>query len=82
MKIKSFAILTLLAASFAYVVPAMADDMTNTDQSSQSSQSNQAPQAMDQSSQQSGADNTAMPSNGSGESDQNTPDTATGDDDY
>lgn len=76
MKIKSFAMLAIsgfIAASMAYMTPALADDSTN-GQSMQAPADTQMP-------------NSSMPSNNDANSNNNnsddaTPDTATGDDDY
>ena len=83
MKMKSLAMVAmsgLLVASFAYVAPAMADDMNEG-----SGQSMQQPAPSDNSSMgsgmSSGGDSSSM-DNGSSSSDQGSPDTATGDDDY
>lgn len=76
MKMKSIAILTLLVASFAYIAPAIADDM-----SGDADQSMQQPDS-DNNMSNNPPSNSSAGSNGSGISDQNVPDTATGDDDY
>lgn len=90
MKIKSFALLAmtgLLAASCAYIAPAMADDTNNggaqaapSDQlSAPAEMSNSSPQTNDNMSMNMSADNN---SGGNNNTDQASPDTATGDDDY
>ena len=81
MKMKSFAALAmsgLLAASFAYVAPAMADDMSNSNGMSS------MPAPSDNGMPNSGNPTETSPSsmNNVGSSDEGTPDTATGDDDY
>ncbi|RDI42714.1 hypothetical protein [Aquicella lusitana] len=80
MKMKSFAMLAmsgLLAASVAYVAPAMADDSSDTNVGSLQS----APS--DSAMQNQGSSQNDMSANGSSSgSDEGTPDTATGDDDY
>lgn len=82
MKTKSLAMVAasaLLAASFAYIAPAIADDTTG--------QSTQAPSS-DASTPNSGSTDNTMNNNSTDNSsntsgtDQGTPDTATGDDDY
>ncbi len=89
MKMKSLAILAmsgvLLAASVAYVAPAMADDTSNAGQSMQQTPS-QAPSS-DNSMQNQGQDQSQSNTGSQGDmnnnsSDQGSPDTATGDDDY
>lgn len=83
MKIKSFAVLAmsgLLATSFAYVAPAMADDMSNSgSMQAPSDSSNMANNT------QGGVTPTDMSPNNMGNvgsTDEGSPDTATGDDDY
>ncbi len=82
MRMKSFAILAmtgLTAASLAYVAPAMADNGSSMQAPSSDSTSTQNGSGTSQGSDNSmGSDN----SSSSGSSDQGSPDTATGDDDY
>jgi hypothetical protein len=88
MKIKSFAILAmtgLLAASCAYIAPAMADDMNGGTQAAPSDQMapsdmSGSPQNNDNMGMNMSADNNSGTNNPSNE--QASPDTATGDDDY
>lgn len=96
MKMKSFAMLAmsgLLTASIAYVAPAMADDLTNSGQSMQApsdnstqNQNNAGSAPSDNMNNNTGTspnDNMNNNNNGSSNSsDQGSPDTATGDDDY
>lgn len=87
MKMKSFAMVAmsgLLAASFAYVAPAMADDAIDAGQSAQTgtdnTMQNQTPAAMP--SNNSAPTSADMNASGGGNADEGSPDTATGDDDY
>jgi len=96
MKMKSFAMLALLAASFAYIAPALADDsldtVSNTNQSMQtptiadnsSMQNNNGTQNSSDNNSQSSDNNSNSndTSNNSSNDEGNSPDTATGDDDY
>jgi hypothetical protein len=90
MKMKSFAMFAmtgLLAASCVYIAPAMADDMNNGGQPTQAAPSDQASVpsdmqnggAMSQGSDNTGGNNNSGSNNNT---DQASPDTATGDDDY
>ena len=90
MKMKSFAMIALsglLAASFTYVSPAMADD-ANTNSNGQSMQSapsdNGTPSQQGDSSSSSETTNNSNTgsSSNTGSTDEGSPDTATGDDDY
>lgn len=85
MKMKSFAMLVmpgLFAASLAYIAPAMADDMNSGSgqsmQQSAPSDNNSMGSGMSPTNDNSNSDN----SGNSGSTDQGSPDTATGDDDY
>ena len=93
MKMKSFAMLAvpgLLAISLAYTIPVMADDMNNGQSSMQaptapSDNSGQASSNVGSTNEMpSSGDNMNNNTNGSstGTTDQGSPDTATGDDDY
>ena len=93
MKIKSFAMLAmsgLVAASFAYIAPAMADDSSNmggtTDQSTQAAPSQSTPSDNNMQNQNNSGSSSDMNSGSSSSSstgsDEASPDTATGDDDY
>ncbi len=96
MNMKSFAIVAvsgLLAASLAYVAPAMADDMSNNGTTMQAPADNSNPggagasQGGDNNMGNNGgtggsSDQGATGSSGNNNSDQGSPDTATGDDDY
>lgn len=81
MKMKSFAALAisgLLAISFAYAAPAMADDMSNNNGMS----SMPAPSDNDMPTSGNPTDTSAATNSNIGSTDEGTPDTATGDDDY
>lgn len=83
MKMKSFAMLALVAlltASFAYIAPALADDVTNNGQTMEPPTDNGAENDMNQNNNL--GDGMNNPSSNSASSDTGMPDTATGDDDY
>lgn len=86
MKMKSLAMLAIsgaLAASFAYVAPAMADDTSNNGQSMQAPSDNGMQNNSSQNTGSSPSDNSMNNnSNSTSGSDEGSPDTATGDDDY
>ena len=89
MKMKSFAMLAVsgfLAASCAYIAPAMADDMSDNGQQMQAAPSDMQSGAGDNMSSNNnlamGSSNSMSSGNSSGGTDQASPDTATGDDDY
>jgi hypothetical protein len=96
MKMKSFAVLALsglLTASFVYVAPAMAQDMNNNGSTMQAPSDNTGNSSAAGMSQGNGSEQGAASatdqngtngSNGTnpGSTDQGSPDTATGDDDY
>jgi hypothetical protein len=85
MKMKSLAMLAmsgLLAASFAYVAPAMADDMSNSGQSTQAPSDNTQNNVGATPSDNSMGGNSNSNTGNTGSTDEGSPDTATGDDDY
>ena len=86
MKIKSFAMVavsSLLAASLAYVAPAMADDSTGSSDNNQTMQSTPSDNTGANNTGSSPSDMGGANSGGSQSTDEGgSPDTATGDDDY
>jgi hypothetical protein len=85
MKIKSlamFAMSGLLAASIAYVAPAMAADDNDMGQSSQQAADAQNSGDQGATTNDSSSTGNSNSSSNSSTSDQGSPDTATGDDDY
>jgi len=88
MKMKSFAILAtsgLLAATFAYAVPALADDTTGQSMQQSSPSDNSMQNQSNDNSQAGSSSSTDMNNSGSTtNTDEGTPerDSATGDDDY